>query len=269
MRTSALVSQPLRIRAVRFFSIFAVGLSLAGCATVGTGYRGVVLSWNRPTGEVKSEGLYFYNPVGTSIVEMNVQVVADVVKCQAVSRDLQQVDTTVTLNYQLDPGKVSEIYDKLRDDYQERIIDPTVQESVKQATARFTASDLIEHRDQVHAQIEQNLSTRLTPFGIEVAQISITDFNFTESFQKAVEDKVAAQQALLTAQIQAKTAITSAEGQARAQALQHQTLTPLLVQLKAIDKWDGKLPQVTSGAMPLVSLPGLSGPVPVKEQGNP
>ena len=130
--------------------ILALAGALAGCSTVGTGFRGVVLNFNHPTGEIKSEGLFFYNPLSTSIVEMNVQTVADHVEASASTSDLQTVNSKVTVNYHLDPAAVVTVYDKLRNDYESRIINPTVQESIKASTARFHASELIAHRKKLY-----------------------------------------------------------------------------------------------------------------------
>jgi regulator of protease activity HflC (stomatin/prohibitin superfamily) len=234
----------------------ALVVSLSGCAsTIETGYRGVTLDWGKPTGEVKPEGLYWYAPfAGTSIVPMNVQIQSWQVKASAVSRDLQKVDTEVTLNANLDPGKVVHVYGQFREDYAERLVGPTVQETVKSITARFSAEELITRRNEAKAAIENSLHGVLEPYGVHVDQVLITDFQFSKDFAAAIEAKVTAQQNLITAKTEADTAITKARGQAESQKLQHQTLTPMLVQLKAIDKWDGHLPQVTSGGTPFLNL---------------
>lgn len=221
---------------------------LAGCTSVGTGYRGVKLHFSKPTGEVLSEGFYTYNPAaGTSIVPMNVQTVADQVKGAANSKDLQAVDSTVTINYHLDPGQVVSIYDRLRDDYQARIVEPSAHEAIKAAIGKYNASNLIENRDAVRDAVEQNLRKRLSPYGIVVDQALITDFAFNSTFQNAVEEKVAAQQDLLTARIDAQKAIAQARGMAAAQAAQRITLSPLVLEKMAIDKWDGRFPQYMPG----------------------
>jgi regulator of protease activity HflC (stomatin/prohibitin superfamily) len=222
--------------------------SLINFASVNTGYRGVRLNFQKPTGEILSEGLYFYSPVfGQSIVQMNVQTVADEVRAAAASRDLQSVQTTVTVNYHLDPGHVVDVYDKLRNDYQARIIDPTVQEAVKAATARHVATDLVANRTQVRDSIDRDLRSRVAPYGIVIDQILITDFAFDKAFQDAVEAKVAAQQDLLTAQINAQKALAVARGAAAAQSAQRLTLTPVLLEKQLLDKWDGKLPVYMAG----------------------
>lgn len=239
----------------RLLPLALLGLTLGGCATVDTGYRGVVLNWGKPSGEIKTEGITFVMPFsGVEIVPMNVQTVADSIETSAASKDLQSVKTKVTVNYHLDPAKVENIYDRLRTDYQARVIDPTVHESVKAATARFVANDLIAHRNEVRDAIDKGLRDQMNPYGIIVDQVLITDFAFDDTFQQAVENKVAAQQNLLTARIDAQTAQAKAQGQAQAQAAQRSTLTPALLQKAMIDKWDGHLPQVAGGSNPFVSL---------------
>jgi len=232
-----------------------LALSLTGCANVGTGYRGVVINWNRPTGEVKQEGIYPVVPfTGYEIIPMNVQVVADEIKTSAASKDLQSVQATVTVNFHLDPNKVVQVYDRLRQDYEIRVLNPTVHEAVKASTARFVANDLIAHRNEVRDAIDRNLRGQMTSYGIVVDQVLITDFSFDKTFQDAVEQKVAAQQNLITAGIEAQTAKAKALGQAQAQQAQKQTLTALILQKEMIDKWNGQLPQVTGGNNPFISL---------------
>jgi regulator of protease activity HflC (stomatin/prohibitin superfamily) len=238
----------------------ALAVSIVGCSTVDTGYRGVVLDYGKPTGDIKSEGVYFYNPISTSIVEMNVQIQSAEHEATAVSRDLQKIDTKITVNYNLDPGHVVAVYDALREEYASRIIAPTLQEIVKAVTARFTASELITRREEAKAEIEAGLRKILEPYGIHVDQVLITDFQFSQDFANAVEAKVTAQQNLITAQTEAQTAIATARGNAEAQRLQRLTLTPDLIQLKAIDKWDGHLPNVT-GTTPFLTF-GTNGFMP-------
>ncbi len=244
----------------RFVACVALAVSLCGCSsTIDTGFRGVTLQWGAPTGEVKPEGFYWYAPFsGISIVPMNVQIQSGETQAAAVSRDLQKIDTKLTINYHLDPGKVVSVYDQLREDYATRVIDPSIQETVKAVTARFTAGDLIGHRDQVVQQTEAGLRRLIEPYGIHVDQVMITDFQFSKNFAEAVEAKVTAQQELVTVRTQAQAAIEKAQGEARAQFLQRQTLTPLMVQLRWIDKWNGQLPNVTGGGTPFINMPAAA-----------
>jgi regulator of protease activity HflC (stomatin/prohibitin superfamily) len=91
--------------------------------------------------------------------------------------------------------------------------------------------------------------------------VQITDIRFSAEFEKAIEAKQVAQQQVQTQsqileqkKIQAQQAVVDAEGQAKANSILNASLTPTLVQWQEIQKWDGKLPQVTGGASPFVSL---------------
>lgn len=242
----------------RLVSSLLLAASLTGCAsTVSTGYRGVVLEWQKPTGEVKSEGVYMYNPFSTEIVEMNVQTNASTFNCSAFSSDTQHVSTKFTVSYHLDAARVSEIYDKFRDSIGDRLVHPAVLSACTQAASHFTATDLVAKRDQLAVEIESLLKKKIEPSGVVIDQVAITDLEFAQGFQDAVEAKVKAQQDLLTAETEAKTAVVQAEANAKSQQAQHQSLTGPLLQKMWIEKWDGHLPAyiTSSNASALINLP--------------
>jgi regulator of protease activity HflC (stomatin/prohibitin superfamily) len=245
--------------------IVAFGLA-SSFGQVPSGYRGVVLRFGAPTGEVKPEGLYTVVPFITSVVLMNVQVQSYATDAQAASHDLQDVRTQVTLNYSLDPGQVVTIYRDLRQDYVERIISPGIQEAIKAATARFTAEQLITQRPAARDLLDQLLAQRLTQFGIKIEALSITNFSFSDQFNQAIEAKVTAEQDALRAQqvltrvrFEAEQKVVAARAEAEALALQRQNVTAQLLQLRAIEKWDGKLPSVVGAGATLPVL-GSFGP---------
>ena len=192
------------------------------------------------------------------------------------SKDLQNVATEVALNYRIDPDTVPILYKDIGLDYSNRVIVPTIQESVKQVTARYNAEELITKRDQVKSEIEEQIDARLTPYNIIMDTISITDFQFSDQFVQAVEAKVQAEQRALQAQnelrriqIEAqqtearalgeqKANIANAEGLRQANILkaqgESQAIKIIDVQLQnsstyldwlKTQRWDGKLPLVT------------------------
>lgn len=221
---------------------------------VPSGYRGVVLHFGGATGQVKDEGLYFMTPFADSIQLMDVQKHAYVAKSvAAASHDLQQVTTQVTINYRLDPSKVVDIYRYLRTDYEDRIMFPAVQESVKANTAQYEAEKLITNRAAAKDAIDQDLTQRLGSNGITVDAVQITDFKFSDEFEKAIESKVTAEQLALKArndlvriQTEADQAVAKAKGEAEAMQVKGDALrnNPELVQLNAVQAWNGVLPQV-------------------------
>lgn len=202
--------------------LFAIFLVLS-VGQIQAGNVGVVLNLGAVTGEVKGPGAYVITPFISSIEVMDVQTHAYEASANAGSKDLQDVSSTVTLNYALNPQRAPEIYQNLRRDFVERVMKPAVQESVKATTALFNAEELITERAKVKAAIQANLTERLATYDILVQTLSITDFKFSPVFAQAVEAKVAAAQRALEAEnklrqieVEARQAKQTAEGRASA-----------------------------------------------------
>jgi regulator of protease activity HflC (stomatin/prohibitin superfamily) len=168
--------------------------------TIPAGQRGVVIRFSAVTGRVLEEGLQTKMPFLESVVRMSVQTQKYEADSSAVTNDLQDVSTTIALNWRLDPGQADEVYKTLGLQYIERIAAPAIQEVIKQVTAKFNAEDLILRRDEVKNAIADGLSTRLLERGIITETLSITNFEFSATFTAAIEAKVAAEQAVLEAQ---------------------------------------------------------------------
>lgn len=239
-------------------AIVALLLLFPSIGYVSSGYRGVVLRFGAVTGRILSEGIYVVSPLGESVHEMSVQVEADAKKASASSKDLQTVDTEVTLNYALIPERVADVYQSLRDDYATRIIDPAIQEAVKAATARFNAEQLITERQAVRDAIEALLTARLSTHGIRIDAISLTNFAFSRDFTNAIEAKVTATQSALKAendlrriQVEAEQRIATARAEAEAIRIQAQSISAQggdsYVALKWIEKWNGAPPSMMTG----------------------
>ncbi len=233
--------------------------------TIGAGERGVVFS--RIGGvqdRILNEGWQFKIPFIEDIIHMDVKIQKSETAASASSQDLQIVRSVIVLNYHLDPTAVNMIYQEVGLGYESRIINPAVQESVKAITAHFTAEELITKRDQVSLEIKESLMERLSRNQIIVDEFSITELNFSDVFNQSIEAKQVAEQMALKARqdlerikVEAEQTVAAAGAEAEAQRLQRATITPELIQLRAIEKWDGKLPQVTGGAMPFIDLKTL------------
>ena len=186
---------------------------------------------------------------------MDVKIQKEEVEASAASRDLQEVTSVVALNFHLDPNKVTSIYQKVGMKYQERIIDPAVQESVKAATAEFTAEELITKRGEVREEIKRLLKEKIEPMGILVDEFNIVDLDFSEAFNRAIEAKVTAQQRALEAEndlarvkMEAEQRIAQATAEAEAIRIQSQAVTQQggkdYVNLKWIEAWQAGGSQV-------------------------
>jgi regulator of protease activity HflC (stomatin/prohibitin superfamily) len=247
-----------------------VGLVLlAGTiGTVGAGERGVLLRFGAVTGTIFDEGLYFKLPFVHQVVLMSTQIQKYTAPATSSSKDLQVVTTEVTLNYKLNSNEVGEIYRSLRRDYENRVIQPYIQEAVKSTTANYNAEELITRRPAVKNALQDLLSERLGPLGIGVVQLSITDFQFSTAFQQAIEAKVTAVQEALEAEnalrrveFEAKQKVTQAQAEARGLELQKTQVTSELLRLRqievqraAVDKWNGVMPTVVTSGGPVPML---------------
>jgi regulator of protease activity HflC (stomatin/prohibitin superfamily) len=234
--------------------------------TVGTipaGQRGVRTRFGAVVGNQVSEGLYVNVPFIESVIRVDVRVQKEEVAASAASKDLQSVESKIALNYHIDPTMVNSLYKNVGTEYRVRLIAPALQESVKASTADFTAEELITKREIVRDAIKQVIVSKLQPYGILIDELNIMDFDFSESFNKAIEAKVTAEQDALAAknklqqvQFEAEQAIAQAKGKAQAISVESEALrnNPQVLELRALEKWNGVLPTVTGGAVPFINL---------------
>ena len=227
---------------------------------VPAGYRAVLLRFGAVQG-ILWEGIHAIVPGVNSTILMEARTQKDESKATAASRDLQTVTTSLALNFRVDPERVGDLYKSVGTEYISRIIDPAVQESIKVVTARYTAEELIKNRSQVKQQVEEEITKRLRAYNIivEPSGLSITNFQFSDEFNKAIEAKQVAQQeaekqkyVLQQAELQKQTAVAKAQGTAEAAKLNALALKVqgggLVIAREWIEKWDGHLPQVSGGA---------------------
>ncbi len=258
--------------------IAVIGLVVASSVfvRVPSGYRGVLMTFGKVEDTVLQEGLNYKVPFSQTVVLMNVQIQKAESTESTATQDLQEVSTTVAVNYRLNPGRVNEIYKDLREDYVSRVIKPNIEESLKATTAEYRAEELVTKRAVVKSTFDDILVERLSVFNIDVISVSLTDFQFSTSFAAAIEAKVIAEQEALQAKntleqiryeaqqqiIQAEAAknatIARAEGDAFAQIIQAnataksiklitEQMTAEYSQYLWLQQWDGQLPVVYSG----------------------
>jgi len=188
-----------RISSIVGIVMIIASIIFGSLTTIPAGHRGVVIRFSAVTGTILDEGLQVKLPFIESVVKMSVQTQKYETDSSAVTNDLQDVSTTIALNWRLDPGMADEVYKTLGLEFIDRIAAPAIQETIKQITAQYNAEDLILRRDEVKNAITASLSTRLLERGIITEALSITNFQFSETFTAAIESKVAAEQAVLEA----------------------------------------------------------------------
>lgn len=237
---------------------------LSACSIVGPGERGVRVTMGKAAEDTKDPGPYLVFPFITGIRTVSVQTLKHEVVGTAASRDMQNVTTKVAINWTIDPTQVSKIVRDFGDeeDLLHRVIEPAVNEVLKQATAKKPVEEVLTKRAELKAEIDAEIASRLTKYGVIVKDVSIVDIQFSEEFTKSIERKQIAEQEAKRAEydaqkatMEARAVVNKATGDAEAQKLLKATITDDVLRLRAIEKWDGALPKVMgSGVMPMIDL---------------
>lgn len=247
--------KPLAVGFVAILLIFST------FGTVNAGERGVRLRFGAVLGAVIEPGLYVKIPLIEQVFPMDVKTLKEEIAASAASKDLQIVTSHVALNFHIDPIKVQDIYQSVGPSYNEVLIAPALQESIKAVMAKYTAEELIIRREQVRDEVSTLLVQKISSRGITVDAFNITNFEFSKSFNDAIEAKVTAEQNAQAAKnkleqvkYEAEQRIAEAEGKAKAIQVEAEALrrNPQVLTLRAIEKWNGELPKVTSEAVPFI-----------------
>ena len=247
-------------------AIFALIAVLSCFTVVPVGRTGVVKTLGKLSNNTFSAGLHVKAPFIQSVEMVNNQLQKLEVDANAVSKDLQSVTSKVAVGFSVKSGASVDIVRNVGAQlYMDTILSPAVQESVKSVTAKYTAEGLITERAKVSAEIAQGLEDKVSTYGIEIREFNIVNFEFSDAFNSAIEEKQVAQQELIrvktvaeqqvvqaeaaakAAEAEAQAILVKAEAQAEANRKLADSLTSVLVEYEKIQKWDGKLPQVSGG----------------------
>ena len=234
-----------------------VGLN---CVTiVKAGHTGVVVTLGKVNENVLQEGLHVKAPFVQQVVMIDNRITKLEVDTEAFSKDLQTVQTTLAINYRVDTSKSYSIYKNIGKDYETVLVVPAVNEVLKATTALYTAEESVTNRSLISEGLVNGLNEKLNEIGLYVTDVNIVNYDFSEAYINAIEEKQVAQQKLLKAETEKQTIITNAEAEAEALKIKAQaeaeanailsaSITKELVEYNKIEKWDGSLPQVTGGS---------------------
>lgn len=249
--------------------LFGLGVLFASCGTIGAGQRGVLTTFGAVSQGVRGEGLYFKLPLIQGMTKLDVRLQKEQVEVEAASKDLQQVKSTVAVNFSLSPDRVARVFQEVGSDYKIRLLDPAIQEVIKATTAKFTAEELITKREEVRTLTCSLLKERLADKGIIITDLNVINFDFSKSFNEAIEAKVTAEQNALAAKnkleqvkFESEQKIAEAKGKAEAIRVEANAISsnPQILRLRAIEKWNGDLPQIVgSNVMPFIGNMSLTG----------
>lgn len=243
------------LRNVILFAL-VVFVLLNSIVIVGSGKSGVVVTLGAVRDEILTEGIHFKIPFVQKVIEIDNRTKKIQVDASAASKDLQTVTCEVAVNYKVINSFSSSIYKNVGRDYEDIIIAPAIQESIKAVTAQFTAEELITQRQIVSDKIKEILAAKIGSYGMSVEVFNIVDFNFSAEFNAAVEAKQTAEQNALKAQqdlarieIEAKQKVVQAQAEAESIRLIQDTLSssPEYIDYIKWNKWDGVLPVYLGG----------------------
>lgn len=257
------------------FLVGGIGLALLlilvfgfGLEQVDEGYRGIETRFGKVEDKSLPPGLYFYNPISTSIFEMSVKEEKLVVKTSCFTKDTQTVHIEATVTYFPDPSTIHKIYSQFGNQWTEKVIEPAVLGTIKDAVGQYIADDLISKRELVKAKAEDEVKQALLTRKVNVTRLDITNLDFNDEYEKAVEKKVVATQHAAeaknkTVQVEeeAKQTVAKAKAEAESMRIRSQALSQnkSLVSYEAVQKWDGSLPKIIlgNGSMPMLDLKGI------------
>lgn len=229
-------------------------VALNSFTSVQAGHSGVVLTFGKVSEAVLSEGLHVKIPFIQQIIQIDNRVLKAEVDCSSASKDLQTVSSTIALNYRVRNEASAKIYKEVGLSYENVIINPAIQECVKAVTAKYTAEQLITERQIISDQMKELLNEKISSYGLELEIFNIISFEFTAEYNAAIEAKQTAQQNALKAEqdlqrikVEAEQTVAQAEAEAEAYRLKSEQITPQMIAMEYIDKWDGKLPAVAGG----------------------
>lgn len=229
--------------------------------TIPTGFVGVKTQFGKVQNDVLQEGLNFKVPYIEKIVLIDCKTKKIEVQSESSTKDLQTVNVAIALNYNVEKNTANQLYREVGTDYENIIISPAILESVKSVMAQYTAEELITKRAEVSAMIHEALSNKIMSRGLYITDFNITNIDFSEAYNAAIEAKAVKQQEVVTAQaelekqkIQNEKEISIAEKDAKVMELQNSQITDKTLQQKAleiqekmVEKWNGQFPSTMLG----------------------
>jgi regulator of protease activity HflC (stomatin/prohibitin superfamily) len=259
---------PKKIVAVVVAGVVSLIMLFASATTVSTGHRGIVTHFGKVQAEILDEGFHWVMPFITSVYEMPIQIQKDPIETSAASKDMQTIRGHIAVNWQIEAGMVSDIYQRIGtlSVVVDNIMVPAVNEVFKAITAKYSAENILTQRAELKVLLDKELGERLGKYNIHLLDASIQDINFSEEFNNAIEAKQIAEQNAQKAKYdtdrakqEAEAEVNKAKGKAEAMRLMSQTVSPKILQQQAIEKWNGVLPQIMgTGAVPFVDLKNLT-----------
>lgn len=245
--------------------VLVLGLVMffASTTIVPTGHIGVVTLYSKVQDKYLDAGFHMVKPFVEDVHDIDIRTQKYQGTVEGSAKDLQIVNITMSINYQIRAEKASKLYAEVGANYNDVILNPALQSSLKAAIAKFTAEEMITKRSEVANAITEELNTRLEEYFM-ISAVNLENIGFTDEFNKAVEAKTTNQQKaeaekaqLEIIKVQNEQKINTAEAEAKVRELQSQSVTEqsleqlrLEIQRELVQKWNGQFPQTMLGDNP-------------------
>jgi regulator of protease activity HflC (stomatin/prohibitin superfamily) len=264
-----------RPRTVGIFILFIIIIIVlwGTFVIIPAGHRGVALWWGSVEKRIMGEGLNFIVPIAEKVIKVDVRVQPHPFKeIDASSKEYQIVKMTGMMNFHIDPAYVNDLYQKVGLDFADKVIDPAFNDFVKEVVPTYPIGEILPKREEIRQRAMKKLGDNLSRYHVIVDDIYFANIRFSPEYEGAIEAKqvaqqqvetqkqvlaqreIEAQQKVATAKGEAESILVVAQGQAKANDALSRSISPILVQYKSIEKWNGILPQVSGGAVPFIDL---------------
>ena len=256
---------------------------IVGCGQVDTGEVGFFTRWGEIISrEPLSEGLHCYEPFGTDLITYNIKNQTFAVETEVFTKDLQSMKLEMSITYNLSKDKVIDLHSKVGRDYAKIVIHPTVLNAAKDVRGKMEAGEMEEKRELATKNINDTITNVLSDYGINITLVNITNIDYSDAYEKAIEAKQVAQQnaqkeknetlrikeqaeqgivradaeakiKIAMAEAEAKATLIKAEAEAKAIDMKNKALATgnKLVEFTLAQQWDGKLPVQMLGSAPV------------------
>lgn len=242
-----------------FVIVIALIIAMNSVTTIPTGFVGVKTRFGKVQEDVIQEGLNLKVPFIEKIVKIDCKTKKVETTAAGSTKDMQNVSTSIALNYNVNKETANNLYREIGLDFENIIISPAIQESIKSTLAQYTAEELITKRSDVSNEIQNSLIEKIEDKGFIITEFNLVNIDFSEEYDKAIETKAVRQQEVETAKaelekqkIQNEKEISEAQKDAQVMALQNSQITENTLKLKElenekamIDKWNGATPTTT------------------------
>ncbi|MBR2405565.1 MAG: prohibitin family protein [Clostridia bacterium] len=261
-------------------ALVAIIVLSSAFVVVPAGSSGVVVTLGKVSNTPFAEGLHLKAPFIQTVEIMSNKIQKIEVEAPAVSEDLQSISSSIAVNFRVGSQSAAYIYQNIGQDYQNIMLLPAVQESMKSVTAKYTAEELITARAQVGQEVKTTLEEKVSSYGIVIEKFNIVDFEFSAEFDAAIEAKQVAEQNLIKTKTEQEQAIVIAEAEAKKQVIAAEaeaeailkkaeaqaeanrkvaaSLNDELIEYSKVEKWNGELP-VATGGNTFMDISGVTG----------